>query len=172
MNRNETPESSANTCAAAREQSTGMAASGKSRKAYVYARVKGSACSQINDYMLAAQQEQLLERAKAMNIDVAEQDVEIAPHGITEEAKRRLMEAAVSGMIGMLLIVGCSRLHRETERLIELLEELDQHSVQIYSLKEGWVNAPHEEGQPTMLQLFKTLRAIEQKAGGEDVFPG
>lgn len=140
-------------------------------KVAVYARVKGGACSQIDECLLAAQREQLLECAKNMGLEVVKQEAEVASRGITAEAERKMLDAAASGEIGSLLVINCSRLHRESERLVDLLEELDQHGIQICSLQEGWVNVPEKEGQPTMLQLLLALRTIDQKAGDLNVIP-
>jgi len=141
-------------------------------RAYVYARVKGGDGTPFNDYTLAAQRKQLMECAKAMGLDVAEQDAEIAYRGITEEAKNRLLDAAASGKIGTLLIAGCGRLYRESEKALDLLEELDRYGVSVYSLQEGWINVPDKEGQPTILQLLQTIRSIERKAGDVNAIPG
>lgn len=154
---------------ATRKQIAGITASENSRNAYLYARVKGGACSQIDECLLAAQREQLLECAKAMGYEVANQEAEIGRWGITEGAERRLLDAAASGEIGILLVTACSRLHRDSEHLNDLLKELDHHSVQIYSLQEGWVNVPEKKGQPTMLDLLLALRTIDQKAGDLNV---
>lgn len=127
--------------------------------------------SRMNDCMLAAQLDHLMEYAKSMGFEVVKQEAEGAPCGITDSAERRLLDAAASGEIGILLVTACSRLHRDSEHLIDLLEELDHYGVQIYSLQEGWVNTPEKVGQPTMLQLLLALRTIDQKAGDLYVIP-
>lgn len=171
MNRNEAPKVAVYARVATRKQLTEKTAAENSWNAYLYARVKGSACSQIDECLLAAQREQLLEYAQNKDFDVIKQEAEVAPYGITGGAERRLVDVAASGEIGILLVTACSRLHRESEHLIDLLEELDHYGVQIYSLQEGWVNVPEKEDQPTMLQLLLALRSIDQKAGDLNAIP-
>ena len=75
-----------------------------------------------------------------------------------------MLKVAESGTIQVVMISACSRLHRNSEKVVDLLEELDHCGVRIYSQQEGWVNVC-EEGQPTMLQFLQMMRSIEQKEG-------
>lgn len=148
-------------------QITGMATPEQSRKAYVYVRVGGGSSplpgTDFGHAMLEVQSKRLLECAETMGFEVVEQDAELARWGITKSAERKLLDAASSGCIGVLMIMSCSRLSRRSEKAIDLLEELDNHGIQIYSLNEGWVNVPCEEGQPTMLQLLQMMRMPVKK---------
>ena len=136
------------------------------RKAYTYARVKGSGSSipgsDIGHAMLGAQSERLRESAEAMGYEVAGQDAELTHMGISETAWEKMLKAAASGEVQAVMIASCSRLHRESEKALDLLEELDRSGAQIYSQQEGWVNVPCEDGQPSMLQLLQMLRQLER----------
>lgn len=160
---------------ATRAQITGMATPEQSRKAYVYTRVGGGGANAFSDtssFLIEAQHKRLRECAESMGFEVVEQDAEFARWGITKGAERKLLDAASSGCIGVLMIMSCSRLSRKSEKAIDLLEELDNHGIQIYSLNEGWLNVPCEEEQPTMLQLLQMMRMPVKKEGDLSVIPG
>ena len=159
---------------ATREQlSEDPAAQGKQR-AYTYARVEGGSPSipgaDFSHAMLEAQSERLREYAEAMGYEVTEQDVELARLGITETGWEKMLKVAASGEVQTLIVTSCSRLHRDSDKAIDLLEKLDRCGVRIYSQQEGWVNVPREDGQPTMLQLLQMLRSTERKEGALNVF--
>ena len=168
MSRNKQPIIRAYARVATREQITGMVTREQSRKAYVYARVAGGSSDMpgvdFDGPMLEAQCNKLCECAESMGYEVVEKDAEIARMGISESALQKMLKVAESGTIQVVMISACSRLHRNSEKVVDLLEELDHCGVRIYSQQEGWVNVC-EEGQPTMLQLLQMMRSIEQKEG-------
>lgn len=139
------------------------------QKAYVYARVDGGSSplpgTNLGHAMLEAQSDSLCKSAEAMNFEVAEKDAELARTGISECAMQRMLETVETGKIQAVMIAACSRLHRNSEKALNLLEKLDHCGVHIYSQQEGWVNIPCEEGHPTMLQLLQMLRSLERKEG-------
>ena len=138
------------------------------RKAYTYARVDGGSSSipgaDVSQAMLEAQSDRLRVCAEALGYEVETQEAELARMGITETAWEKMLKAAASGEVQAVMLTSCSRLHRDSEKAIDMLAELDGHGMQIYSQQDGWVNVPDEEGQPTMLQLLQMLRQTE---GGE-----
>lgn len=159
MNRNKQPVVRAYARVATREQITGMATPEQSQKAYVYARVAGESSA-----MLEAQSNRLSECAESMGFEVVEKDTENARMGISESALQKMLKAAASGTIQAVMIAACSRLHRNSEKAIDLLSELDHYGVRIYSQQEGWINVS-EDAQPSMLQLLQMMRSFEQKEG-------
>lgn len=100
-----------------------------------------------------------------MSFEVAEKDAELTRMGISECAMQRMLEAVETGEIQAVMIAACSKLHRNSEKALNLLEKLDCCGVYIYSQQEGWVNVPCKEGYPTMLQLLQMLRSMERKDG-------
>ena len=164
MNRTEQPIIRAYARVATREQLTGASGATENGKAYVYARVCGTELAPLASDALEAQQDRLLDCAKTLGLEVAGQEAELARWGITENARQKLLEAAASGKIGTLVVAGCSRLHRNSEKAIDLLSELDHYGVRIYSQQEGWINVS-EDAQSSMLQLLQMMRSLEQKEG-------
>jgi len=153
---------------ATRGQITGMAVQGQRRRAYIYARVGGGSSSppgtDFSYTMLEDQRRGLCECAASMGFEVAEQDVELARAGITESAVQKMLKAVNDGKVQAVMLSSCSRLHRDSEKVVDLLEELDHCGMRIYSQQEGWVNVS-EEGQPSMLQLLQMMRSINRKEG-------
>lgn len=146
------------------------------RQAYVYARVDGGSSplsgTNFGHTLLEAQIDRLCECAEVMGFEVAEKDAEFARMGISECAMQRMLDAAETGKIQTVMIAACSRLHRNSEKVLNLLEKLDRCGVYIYSQQEDWVNMPDKEGYPTMLQLLQMLRLLERKDGElEQVIP-
>lgn len=146
------------------------------KKAYVYARVDGGSSPlpgmNLGHAMLEAQSDGLCKCAEAMGFEVAEKETELARTGISECAMQRMLDAAETGKIQTVMIAACSRLHRNSEKVLNLLEKLDRCGVYIYSQQEGWVNMPDKEDYPTMLQLLQMLRLLERKDGElEQVIP-
>lgn len=156
---------------ATREQITGTVTPEQSRKAYVYARVAGGSSAipgaDFDGSMLEAQCNRLCECAESMGFEVVEKDAEKARMGISERAMQKMLKAAASGTIQAVLISACSRLHRNSEKVVDLLEELDHCGVRIYSQQEGWVNVS-EDAQPTMLQILQMLRLTEKERDEQD----
>ena len=142
------------------------------RQAYVYARVDGGSSplsgKNFGHILLEAQIDRLCECAEDMGFEVAEKDAELARMGISERATQRRLEAAETGEIQAVMIAACSRLHRASEKVLNLLEKLDCCGVHIYSQQEGWVNVPCKEGYPTLLQLLQMLRSMDRKDGTMD----
>lgn len=141
-------------------------------KAYTYARVNGNGSSisgaDISHTMLEAQSQRLRESAEALGYEVETQDAELARMGITETAWEKMLKAAASGEVQAVMLTSCSRLHRDSEKAIDMLAELDGHGIRVYSQQDGWVNVSDEEGQPTMLQLLQILRQTETEEGGQN----
>lgn len=135
----------------------------------MYARVEGGSSplpgTNLGHAMLEAQSDGLCKCAEVMDFELAEKDAELARMGISERAMQRMLEAAETGEIQAVMIAACSRLHRDSEQALNLLEKLNRCGVHIYSQQEGWVNVPCEEGYPTMLQLLQTLRSMDRKDG-------
>lgn len=168
MLRNKQPIIRAYARVATREQITGMVMPEPSPKAYVYARVAGESSAipgaNFDGSMLEAQCNRLCECAESMGYEVVEKDAEIARMGISESALQKMLKAAASGTIQIVMIAACSRLHRNSEKTVDTLEELDHCGVRIYSQQEGWVNVS-EDDQPSMLQLLQMMRSFEPKEG-------
>lgn len=168
MNRNKQPVVRAYARVATREQITGMETPEQSQKAYVYARVAGGSSAMpgadFDGSMLEAQSNRLSECAESMGFEVVEKDAENARMGISENAFQKMLKAAASGTIQAVIVAACSRLHRDSEKVVDLLEELDHCGVRIYSQQEGWINVS-EDARPSMLQLLQMLRSFEQKEG-------
>lgn len=164
MSRTEQPIIRAYARVATREQLTGTSGATENGKAYVYARVCGTDLAPLTNDALEAQHDRLLDCAKTLGLEVVSQEAELARWGITENARQKLLEAAASGKIGTLVVAGCSRLHRNSAKAIDLLSELDHYGVRIYSQQEGWVNVS-ENGQPTMLQFLQLMRPHDRKEG-------
>ena len=166
MNRTEQPIIHAYARVATREQLMGASDATENGKAYVYARVGGGSSSlpgtDIARITLEAQCDRLRECAESMGLKVVEKEAEFARIGISESSMQKMLKAAESGMIGTLVIAGCNRLHRNSEKAIDLLSELDHYGVRIYSQQEGWVNVS-DEGQPSMLQFLQMMRSIDRK---------
>lgn len=162
MNRNKQPVVRAYARVATREQITGASGATENGKAYVYARVCGTDLAPLTNDALEAQQDRLMDCAKTLGLEVVSQEAELARWGITENARQRLLEVAASGKIGTLVVAGCSRLHRNSAKTIDLLSELDRYGVRIYSQQEGWINIS-EDGQPSMLQLIQMMRLPDEK---------
>lgn len=144
----------------------------RSKKAYVYARVDGGSSplpgTNFGHTLLEAQIDRLCECAESMSFEVAEKEAELARTGISKCATQRMLEAAETGEIQAVMIAACSRLHRDSENALNLLEELDRCGVHIYSQQEGWVNVPCKEGDPTLLRLLQMLRSMDRKDGTMD----
>lgn len=164
MSRGEQPKIRAYARVATREQLTGISRATENGKAYVYARVCGTDLAPLTNDALEAQQDRLLDCAKTLRLEVVSQEAELARWGITENARQKLLEAAASGKIGTLVVAGCSRLHRNSAKAIDLLSELDRYGVRIYSQQEGWINIS-EDGQPTMLQFLQLMHPHDRKEG-------
>lgn len=168
MNENKKPVVRTYARVATRERITGLSDPTENSKAYVYARVGGRSSSlpgsDIARITLEAQCDRLRECAESMGLKVVEKDVEYARMGISESAMQKMLKASAAGKIGTLVIAGCSRLHRNSEKAIDLLSELDHYGVRIYSQQEGWVNVS-ENGQPTMLQFLQMMRPHDRKEG-------
>lgn len=151
--------------------SSDPAAKGK-QKAYTYARVDGGSSSipgaDFAHAMLEAQSQKLRECAEALGYEVETQDAELSRRGITEIAWEKMLKAAASGEVQAVMLTSCSRLHRDSEKAIDMLAELDDHGIQIYSQQDGWVNVPDEDGQPTMLHLLQILRQTELEGGEQN----
>ena len=167
MSRSEQPRIRAYARVATREQLTGSE-SAENGKAYVYARVGGGSSplpgAEFDQAMLKAQVDRLSECAESMGLMVVEDDAEFARLGISESSMEKMLKAAMSGEIQAVMVTSCSRLHRDSEKAIDMLAELDHYGVRIYSQQEGWVNIS-EDGQPSMLQLLQMMRSIDQKEG-------
>lgn len=168
MNRNKQSVVRAYARVATREQIKGISEHAENCNAYVYARVGGGSSSlpgtDIARITLEAQCDRLRECAESMGLKVVEKEAEFARIGISESSMQKMLKAAESGMIGTLVIAGCNRLHRNSEKAIDLLSELDHYGVRIYSQQEGWVNVS-EEGQPSMLQFLQMMRSTDRKEG-------
>ena len=166
MSRAEQPRIRAYARVATREQIKGISKHAENSNAYVYARVGGGSSSlpgtDIARITLEAQCDMLRECAESMGLKVVEKEAEFARIGISESSMQKMLKAAESGMIGTLVIAGCNRLHRNSEKAIDLLSELDHYGVRIYSQQEGWVNVS-DEGQPSMLQFLQMMRSIDRK---------
>ena len=166
MSRNKQPIIRAYARVATREQIKGISEHAENCNAYVYARVGGGSSSlpgtDIARITLEAQCDRLRECAESMGLKVVEKEAEFARMGISENSMLKMLKAAESGMIGTLVIAGCNRLHRNSEKAIDLLAELDHFGVRIYSQQEGWVNVS-DEGQPSMLQFLQMMRSIDRK---------
>ena len=168
MNRNKQPVVRVYARVATREQITGMVTREQSRKAYVYARVAGESSvmpgADFDGSMLEAQSNRLCECAESMGFEVVAKDAEIARMGISESALQKMLKAAASGIIQIVMISACSRLHRNSEKAVDTLEELDHCGIRIYSQQEGWVNVS-EEDKPSMLQFLQMMRPHDRKEG-------
>lgn len=115
--------------------------------------------------LLETQSDGLCKCAEAMGFEVAEKDDELSRTGISECAMQRMLESVKTEEIQAVMIAACSRLHRNSEKALNLLEKLDCCGVHIYSQQEGWVNVPCKEGDPTLLRLLQMLRSLERKDG-------
>lgn len=168
MSRAEQPRIRAYARVATREQITGTSGTAENGKAYVYARVGGGSSSlpdsDIAGITLEAQCDRLRECAESMGLKVVEKEAEFSRMGISDNSMLKMLKAAESGMIGTLVIAGCNRLHRNSEKAIDLLAELDHFGVQIYSQQEGWVNVS-DEGQQSMLQFLQMMCSTDRKEG-------
>ena len=158
---------------ATRAQLSGDPAAQGKQKAYTYARVGGGSSSisgaDFSHAMLEAQSQRLRECAEALGYEVETQDAELSRRAITETAWEKMLKAAASGEVQAVMLTSCSRLHRDSEKAIDMLEELDHCGARIYSQQDGWVNVPDENGQPTMLQLLQLLRSTDRKEGALNV---
>ena len=158
---------------ATKEQLSGDPTAKGKQKAYTYARVDGGSPSipgvDFSHAMLEAQSQRLRECAEALGYEVETQEAELSRRGITETAWEKMLKAAASGEVQAVMLTSCSRLHRDSEKAIDMLAELDDHGMQIYSQQDGWVNVSGEDGHPTMLQLLQTLRSTDRKEGALNV---
>ena len=159
MSRSEQPRIRAYARVATREQLTGLE-SVENGKAYVYARVGGGSSplpgAEFDQATLKAQVDRLSECAESMGLMVVEDDAEFARLGISESSMEKMLKAAMSGEIQAVMVTSCSRLHRDSEKAIDMLAELDHYGVRIYSQQEGWM-VPNRERSLSRLHIITLL---------------